>query len=179
MEQSPVSRSPTHAWLISRAAINISAFAERVVKLAEYRKNLRRYLIEKMNVVAPNLSALIGVDDSLGKRADVDQVDLVDVASHTGSGGVQDVSRSSLVVLEDLLQGGERLVGEGRTVTDGDGEETVLVGVGHELVQLGEVPSVPFSNSHGEGVQVLVELVGEGDGLLVLSRKSQGESDGP
>jgi nucleolar protein 56 len=40
--------------------INISAFAERVVKLAEYRKNLRRYLIEKMNVVAPNLSALIG-----------------------------------------------------------------------------------------------------------------------
>lgn len=40
--------------------INISAFAERVVKLAEYRKSLRRYLIEKMNVVAPNLSALIG-----------------------------------------------------------------------------------------------------------------------
>lgn len=40
--------------------INISNFAERVVKLAEYRKNLRRYLTEKMNVVAPNLSALIG-----------------------------------------------------------------------------------------------------------------------
>ena len=40
--------------------INISAFAERVVKLAEYRKSLRRYLVEKMNVVAPNLSALIG-----------------------------------------------------------------------------------------------------------------------
>jgi nucleolar protein 56 len=40
--------------------INISAFAERVVKLAEYRKSLRRYLVDKMNVVAPNLSALIG-----------------------------------------------------------------------------------------------------------------------
>ena len=40
--------------------INISNFAERVVKLAEYRKSLRRYLVEKMNVVAPNLSALIG-----------------------------------------------------------------------------------------------------------------------
>ena len=40
--------------------INISNFAERVVKLAEYRKSLRRYLVEKMGVVAPNLSALIG-----------------------------------------------------------------------------------------------------------------------
>ena len=40
--------------------INISNFAERVVKLAEYRKSLRRYLVDKMNVVAPNLSALIG-----------------------------------------------------------------------------------------------------------------------
>ena len=40
--------------------INISNFAEKVVKLAEYRKSLRRYLTEKMNVVAPNLSALIG-----------------------------------------------------------------------------------------------------------------------
>jgi nucleolar protein 56 len=40
--------------------LNISNFAERVVKLAEYRKSLRRYLVEKMNVVAPNLAALIG-----------------------------------------------------------------------------------------------------------------------
>lgn len=40
--------------------LNISNFAERVVKLADYRKNLRRYLVEKMNVVAPNLAALIG-----------------------------------------------------------------------------------------------------------------------
>ena len=40
--------------------VNISMFADKVVKLAEYRKSLRRYLVEKMNVVAPNLSALIG-----------------------------------------------------------------------------------------------------------------------
>jgi nucleolar protein 56 len=40
--------------------VNISNFAERVVRLAEYRKSLRRYLVEKMNVVAPNLAALIG-----------------------------------------------------------------------------------------------------------------------
>lgn len=40
--------------------LNISNFAERVVKLAEYRKSLRRYLVEKMSIVAPNLSALLG-----------------------------------------------------------------------------------------------------------------------
>lgn len=40
--------------------MNISTFAERVVQLAEYRQSLRRYLVEKMSIVAPNLSALIG-----------------------------------------------------------------------------------------------------------------------
>ena len=31
-----------------------------MVKLAEFRKNLAAYLSDKMSVVAPNLSALIG-----------------------------------------------------------------------------------------------------------------------
>ncbi len=46
--------------------INIKRFAERVVQLAEYRLNLRKYLVDKMNVVAPNLSALIG--ETIGAR---------------------------------------------------------------------------------------------------------------
>jgi nucleolar protein 56 len=40
--------------------LNISKFAERVVALARYRKQLHSYLLSKMNVVAPNLGALIG-----------------------------------------------------------------------------------------------------------------------
>ncbi|TIC22117.1 Nop-domain-containing protein [Wallemia mellicola] len=40
--------------------INIKNFADRVVGLSQYRKNLHAYLLEKMNLVAPNLSALIG-----------------------------------------------------------------------------------------------------------------------
>lgn len=40
--------------------LNISKFAERVVALARYRKQLHGYLLSKMNVVAPNLGALIG-----------------------------------------------------------------------------------------------------------------------
>jgi nucleolar protein 56 len=46
--------------------INIKRFAERVVQLADYRLNLRKYLVDKMNVVAPNLSALIG--ETIGAR---------------------------------------------------------------------------------------------------------------
>jgi len=40
--------------------LNIINFTQRMVKLAEFRKQLAAYLSDKMDVVAPNLSALIG-----------------------------------------------------------------------------------------------------------------------
>ena len=40
--------------------VNIVNFTQRMVKLAEYRKQLASYLTDKMTVVAPNLSTLIG-----------------------------------------------------------------------------------------------------------------------
>jgi len=40
--------------------LNINMFADRVVSLAEYRKSLTSYLNEKMNAVAPSLTALLG-----------------------------------------------------------------------------------------------------------------------
>jgi hypothetical protein len=40
--------------------LNIETFAKRVINLAEYRQKLHVYLNDKMHVVAPNLSALIG-----------------------------------------------------------------------------------------------------------------------
>jgi nucleolar protein 56 len=46
--------------------VNIVNFTQRMVKLAEFRKNLSVYLTDKMNIVAPNLSALIG--DTVGAR---------------------------------------------------------------------------------------------------------------
>ena len=53
--------------------VNISMFAERVISLAEYRKSLLSYLSEKMNQVAPSLTALIG--ERIGAR----------LISHAGS----------------------------------------------------------------------------------------------
>lgn len=39
---------------------NICNFAEKVVSLADYRKTLHGYLVDKMSIVAPNLAQLIG-----------------------------------------------------------------------------------------------------------------------
>ncbi|KAL9936947.1 hypothetical protein V8E36_004182 [Tilletia maclaganii] len=39
---------------------NIQMFADRVVQLADYRKSMHAYLREKMHLVAPNVSALLG-----------------------------------------------------------------------------------------------------------------------
>jgi nucleolar protein 56 len=53
--------------------LNISAFATRVVSLSDYRKSLVTYLTEKMNLVAPSLTALLG--ERIGAR----------LISHAGS----------------------------------------------------------------------------------------------
>lgn len=53
--------------------LNITAFATRVVSLGDYRKSLVSYLAEKMNLVAPSLTALLG--ERIGAR----------LISHAGS----------------------------------------------------------------------------------------------
>ncbi|KAF9527508.1 hypothetical protein CPB83DRAFT_855897 [Crepidotus variabilis] len=53
--------------------LNISAFATRVISLSDYRKSLITYLSEKMNSVAPSLTALLG--ERVGAR----------LISHAGS----------------------------------------------------------------------------------------------
>jgi len=46
--------------------VNVSSFASRVVSLVEYRQKLTEYLQNRMNAVAPNLTALIG--ETVGAR---------------------------------------------------------------------------------------------------------------
>ncbi|KAF8624389.1 hypothetical protein AX15_005875 [Amanita polypyramis BW_CC] len=53
--------------------LNILSFASRVISLSEYRKSLISYLSEKMNLVAPSLTALLG--ERIGAR----------LISHAGS----------------------------------------------------------------------------------------------
>jgi len=53
--------------------LNIHSFANRVVSISDYRKSLVSYLSEKMNLVAPSLTALLG--ERIGAR----------LISHAGS----------------------------------------------------------------------------------------------
>jgi nucleolar protein 56 len=53
--------------------INVENFTTRLIKLAEYRRQLHDYLVSKMSTVAPNLAALIG--ETVGAR----------LISHAGS----------------------------------------------------------------------------------------------
>lgn len=58
--------------------VNIVNFTQRMVKLAEFRKNLSNYLTDKMSVVAPNLSALIG--DTVAARL-ISKVCIIQISS--------------------------------------------------------------------------------------------------
>ncbi|KAI5069555.1 hypothetical protein GOP47_0015856 [Adiantum capillus-veneris] len=53
--------------------LNIESFAQRVLSLSEYRKQLHSYLVSKMHAIAPNLAVLIG--EMVGAR----------LISHAGS----------------------------------------------------------------------------------------------
>lgn len=63
--------------------MNIEAFANRVINLAEYRRNLFAYLVEKMHGVAPNLTALIG--EVVGARLISHAGSLVNLAKYPAS----------------------------------------------------------------------------------------------
>lgn len=134
--------------------------------LSDQSRQVRRHDVHLLHEVPPEaLPVFCELDHPLGKVADVDQVDLGDVTPHTSPRRVEHVPRPGLVVVEHLLDLGEGRFLQRRPVADEHGERGVLVCVRNDLVQFGEVPAVPFSDTHREGVEVLVELVGERDRL--------------
>ena len=71
-----ITRAAKHSMgteIVEMDMVNIDHFADQVIKLAEMRTNLQTYLKDKMNIVAPNLTALIG--ETVGAR----------LISHAGS----------------------------------------------------------------------------------------------
>uniref|UniRef100_A0A6U7TPT5 Nucleolar protein 56 n=1 Tax=Eutreptiella gymnastica TaxID=73025 RepID=A0A6U7TPT5_9EUGL len=63
--------------------LNIEAFAKRVVTLTSFRKTLHGYLVDKMNVVAPNLAALMG--EQIGGRLICQAGSLTNLAKYPAS----------------------------------------------------------------------------------------------
>jgi nucleolar protein 56 len=62
---------------------NVVTFAEKVIKLADFRRAMHTYLTEKMNVVAPNLSTLIG--EMVGARLIAHAGSLTNLAKYPAS----------------------------------------------------------------------------------------------
>ena len=62
---------------------NVVAFAEKVINLVNFRVELHKYLLEKMSVVAPNLSTLIG--EMVGARLIAHAGSLTNLAKYPSS----------------------------------------------------------------------------------------------
>lgn len=77
------SRSSMGMDISSIDLINIELFADRVIALANYRKQLSEYLHSKMEDVAPNLASLIG--DQVGARLIAHAGSLTNLAKYPAS----------------------------------------------------------------------------------------------
>ena len=119
-------------------------------------------------------SVLDQIIDLVTEELDIEKIDFINVRSHGGSSGVADLlgqvgfnddflnlGKELLFIVEEILSGLNEL----------DDLDVNRV-VGNNAGELGEVPSEPLLDSHAETVDVLVELVDQGNGLdngLVLS----------
>lgn len=134
--------------------------------LADQSRQVGGNDIHLLSEVSPQaLPVFSKLDNLLREIADVDQVDFADVTTHTGPRGIKDILRTSLVVVKNFLHFLKRVLGKRCAITDKDSKKSILMGVGNKLVELREVPAVPFSHSHEESVEIFVELVGERNGL--------------
>jgi len=113
-------------------------------------------------VVVELLAVLRELDHALGEAVNVDEINLGNVGSHGHTGGVKDLLGLGSIH-GNLLESGERVLAELLLVLDEGGKAAELVVVVDNLGQLGEVPRVPLTNAHSEGVEVLVELVEKGN----------------
>ena len=113
------------------------------------------------------LSVISERDDLLGEDLNVDKIELRNVHAHRSTSAIAD--RLSLGrVHDDLFHRLEKLVGWRRQVLthlDEANQLAVLVVVVHKSNHLGEVVAVPLAHSHGEGVDVLVQLVDKSNRL--------------
>lgn len=96
---------------------------------------------------------------------DIQHVDFAEGRAHGASSSVKDVLRASRVVINEGSEVVKFLLVESLLGSDVLRDTGVLVVVGHNLDEFGEVVAIPFPDAHREQVDVLVELVEQGDSL--------------
>jgi hypothetical protein len=116
-------------------------------------------------VLVKLLAVLSKADNTLGKGNDVLHVGFTDLLAHTVLGGIDDALGNILVILHESGNVVQVIIIQVLLVLDEECDLGVTLVVRDNLVQFGEVPRVPLTNTHGEGVNGLVKLVKDGDGL--------------
>mmetsp|Transcript_87519 Transcript_87519/g.272233 ORF Transcript_87519/g.272233 Transcript_87519/m.272233 type:complete len:644 (+) Transcript_87519:79-2010(+) len=144
--------------------------------LPNERGEVRRHEVHLgLEVLVQGLPHGRQLDDLAGEVVDVLHVHLDDVLAHGHLHGLQDLRRD-LLRATGLLQLRGALLLEAVAHADDPGDLRVRDVVRDDLRQLREVPCVPLADAHGEGVDVLVEVVEQRDGVddgLVLAVRVQ------
>lgn len=99
------------------------------------------------------------------------EIQLSEFLSHTGFSSIQNLL-GEFSFLNDFFDFREVIISEINLVSELLDKLNIDFIFSDNLSQLGKMPSVPFLNSHGESVEVLVELFQDGDTLddwLILS----------
>lgn len=117
-----------------------------------------------VEVSLETLAVLSQLDYAFSEVDNGEHVDLRDVSSHRGLSSSKDLF-GALLVAEESLQGVQKLVGRVLAALQQVNNASVQDVVIQDLDELGEVPRVPLTNTHGECVDVLVQLVQQGDAL--------------
>lgn len=116
-------------------------------------------------VLVERLAVLGQADNALGERDNVLHVGLGNLLTHAVLSSVDDALGDTLIVLHKGSNVVQLLVVQALLVLNEQGNLGVALVVGDDLVEFGEVPGVPFPDSHGESVDGLVELVEDSNGL--------------
>jgi len=116
-------------------------------------------------VLVERLAVLGQADNAAGESSDVLHVGFGDLLTHAVLGSINDVLSNTLVILDEGGQIMQFLIVQGLLVLHEKGNLGVALVFRDDLVQLGEVPRVPFANTHGESVDGLVKLIKDSNGL--------------
>jgi hypothetical protein len=112
-------------------------------------------LVHPASEVVGELSSVGGERSrALGEGHDNLHVGFGQIAAHARAGRLDNGLGDTLVVVNDSGEVMEVVFGEARLVANGQDDLGVLVVVGDDLGQLGEVPSVVLAQAHAELVQL-------------------------
>jgi len=116
-------------------------------------------------VSVQRLAVLRKADDSVGESNYVLHVGLGDFLAHTVLGGVNDTLGDTLIILHESSDVVQVLIGQVLLVLHEQSELGVALVVRHDLDEFGEMPRIPFTDTHRECVDGLVQLVEDSNSL--------------